>query len=182
MTAADVDRDGDQDLYVCRKAFPNQLFINDGNGVFTESGAAFGVDYFGWSICASFGDFDRLIDHGLSWILRCQNEDGGWGELPLSYDDATHKGRGPSTPSQTAWAILGLMAAGQSRNRQIRSGVEFLLREQHKDGSWEEEYWTGTGFPGVFYLRYHLYGTYFPLLALSHFAQHATGRFDLTRP
>ena len=104
---------------------------------------------------------------GADWIRRCQNEDGGWGELPLSYHDATHKGRGPSTASQTAWALMGLMAADEVDTERVRRGVEFLIREQNEDGSWNEEYWTGTGFPCVFYLRYHLYGVYFPLLALA---------------
>jgi squalene-hopene/tetraprenyl-beta-curcumene cyclase len=105
------------------------------------------------------------------WIRQCQNDDGGWGELPLSYDNATHKGRGPSTPSQTAWALLGLMAYGETDSDNMRRGVEYLLREQHEDGSWSEEYWTGTSFPCVFYLRYHLYGIYFPLLALAYYQQ-----------
>ena len=112
----------------------------------------------------------RLMD-AARWIRRNQNLDGGWGELPMSYDDATHKGRGPSTPSQTAWGIMGLMAAGLSDSESVRRGVNYLLREQHEDGSWQEEYWTGTGFPCVFYLRYHLYGVYFPLLALSYYSQ-----------
>jgi len=111
-----------------------------------------------------------------AWILSCQNEDGGWGELPMSYDDATHKGRGPSTASQTAWALLGLMAAGETDSESVQRGVEFLIDGQRDDGSWHEEHWTGTGFPGVFYLRYHLYGTYFPLMALSEFKQHAAKR------
>ena len=105
------------------------------------------------------------------WIERTQNADGGWGELPLSYDDATHKGRGPSTASQTAWALLGLMATDAPDEEALRRGIDFLLAEQREDGSWQEEYWTGTGFPCVFYLRYHLYGVYFPLLAVACFAQ-----------
>lgn len=109
-----------------------------------------------------------------AWLRGCQNEDGGWGELPLSYTDSTQKGRGPSTPSQTAWALLGLMATGDTASPAVLNGIEFLLREQHADGSWSEEYWTGTGFPGVFYLRYHLYGLYFPLMALSHFSEQTT--------
>jgi len=64
---------------------------------------------------------------------------------------------------------MGLMAAGEGHSEAVRRGIEYLAREQHEDGSWEEDYWTGTGFPGVFYLRYHLYGIYFPLLALSHY-------------
>ena len=66
-----------------------------------------------------------------------------------------------------AWALMGLIAAGRAETESARRGVAFLLREQHADGAWQEEYWTGTGFPGVFYLRYHLYGIYFPLLALA---------------
>jgi squalene-hopene/tetraprenyl-beta-curcumene cyclase len=101
------------------------------------------------------------------WFLACQNDDGGWGELPMSYDDPLHKGRGPSTSSQTAWALLGLMTFDDPPLEPLRRGMAYLLDEQREDGSWNEDYWTGTGFPGVFYLRYHLYGTYFPLLALS---------------
>jgi squalene-hopene/tetraprenyl-beta-curcumene cyclase len=112
---------------------------------------------------------------GADWIRRCQNEDGGWGESPLSYHDATHKGRGPSTASQTAWAMMGLMAAGEVDTDCMRRGVGFLIREQKEDGSWNEEYWTGTGFPGVFYLRYHLYGVYFPLLALAIYRKRLAG-------
>jgi squalene-hopene/tetraprenyl-beta-curcumene cyclase len=112
------------------------------------------------------------VRRAVDWLIATQNEDGGWGELPLSYDCATHKGRGPSTASQTAWALLGLMSADDADPDVLERGVEYLLREQHDDGSWQEEYWTGTGFPCVFYLRYHLYGVYFPLLALAYFSQH----------
>jgi squalene-hopene/tetraprenyl-beta-curcumene cyclase len=105
----------------------------------------------------------------VSWLLSRQNDDGGWGELPLSYNDARQKGRGPSTPSQTAWALLGLIAGGHTDSPELNRGIEYLLREQKEDGSWEENWWTGTGFPCVFYLRYHLYGVYFPLLALAHY-------------
>jgi squalene-hopene/tetraprenyl-beta-curcumene cyclase len=99
------------------------------------------------------------------WLLRCQNADGGWGELPASYVDPAAKGRGPSTASQTAWALLGLLATGED-GEAVERGVRYLLDRQGRDGGWQEEFWTGTGFPGVFYLRYHLYATYFPLLAL----------------
>jgi squalene-hopene/tetraprenyl-beta-curcumene cyclase len=130
-----------------------------------------------WGLRAIGEDLDApWARRATEWLRGCQNDDGGWGELPLSYDDATHKGRGPSTASQTAWALMGLMAARQERSEAVRRGIDYLLREQRDDGSWHEEYWTGTGFPGVFYLRYHLYGTYFPLLALAHFGQLAQKR------
>ncbi len=103
------------------------------------------------------------------WIQGCQNPDGGWGELPRSYDDPAWKGRGPTTPSQTAWAVLGLLAAGEARSDAVRRGIEYLVRSQRSDGGWDEEYWTGTGFPRVFYLRYHMYRLYFPLLALGEY-------------
>ena len=108
-----------------------------------------------------------------SWLRRHQNEDGGWGELPRSYDEPGRRGIGPSTPSQTAWALLGLFALGDRTSPSVRRGVEYLLRNQEYDGSWKDEYWTGTGFPRVFYLRYHLYGTYFPLWALAVYEREA---------
>lgn len=99
------------------------------------------------------------------WLRANQNEDGGWGESPRSYDDPGCKGQGPSTPSQTAWALMGLMAT-EDQTDGLKRGIEYLIKTQREDGSWKDDYWTGTGFPGVFYLRYHLYATYFPLLAL----------------
>jgi squalene-hopene/tetraprenyl-beta-curcumene cyclase len=105
----------------------------------------------------------RAVD----WLRTVQNPDGGWGELPRSYEDPSHKGRGPSTASQTAWALMGLLAAGEVRSAEVRRGLSWLLADQRADGSWKEEPWTGTGFPCVFYLRYHLYAVYFPLLALA---------------
>jgi len=101
------------------------------------------------------------------WLKARQNADGGWGELPLSYDEPETKGQGPSTPSQTAWGLLSLFALGEGGSEATGRAVEYLLSEQRYDGSWKDEHWTGTGFPKVFYLRYHLYATYFPLWALS---------------
>jgi squalene-hopene/tetraprenyl-beta-curcumene cyclase len=101
-----------------------------------------------------------------AWLASVQNPDGGWGESLASYEDPALKGCGPSTPSQTAWALLGLMAAGERDGEAVRRGVAYLQMRQAADGSWPEEEWTGTGFPRVFYLRYHLYPIYFPLLAL----------------
>ena len=83
------------------------------------------------------------------------------------------KAVGPSTPSQTAWALMALFATGDDRSECVRRGVDYLLATQQYDGSWRDEHWTGTGFPKVFYLRYHLYATYFPLWALSVYAREA---------
>jgi squalene-hopene/tetraprenyl-beta-curcumene cyclase len=100
------------------------------------------------------------------WIRSVQNPDGGWGELPESYADPQKKGIGPSTASQTAWGLLGLLSAGDHHSDSVRRGVEYLLTTQRAEGEWDDEGWTGTGFPEVFYLKYHLYATYFPLYAL----------------
>jgi squalene-hopene/tetraprenyl-beta-curcumene cyclase len=100
------------------------------------------------------------------WLRRTQNEDGGWGETPASYANPKLKAVGESTASQTAWAVLGLIAAGEVGSRAVRRGVRFLLDRQREDGGWSEQPWTGTGFPRVFYLKYHMYPIYFPLLAL----------------
>ncbi|MFV1958585.1 MAG: squalene--hopene cyclase [Planctomycetota bacterium] len=107
-----------------------------------------------------------------AWFQRIQNPDGGWGELPSSYDRPEVKGRGPSTASQTAWALLGLFASGDFDSDAARRGLAHLLEAQRGDGSWYDATWTGTGFPRVFYLRYHLYATQFPLLALAIYRQH----------
>jgi len=114
---------------------------------------------------------DPAVTRATEWLRSCQNEDGGWGESLASYEDPTLKGKGPSTPSQTAWALLGLIASGEREGDAVRRGVKFLLHRQAENGSWPEEEWTGTGFPRVFYLRYHLYPVYFPLLALGEYAR-----------
>jgi squalene-hopene/tetraprenyl-beta-curcumene cyclase len=102
------------------------------------------------------------------WLRSIQNEDGGWGESPRSYDDPLAKGIGDSTPSQTAWALMGLMDTDDQSDG-LKHGIQYLIRNQRGDGSWNDDWWTGTGFPGVFYLKYHLYAAYFPLLALATF-------------
>ncbi|BAY47163.1 squalene/oxidosqualene cyclase [Scytonema sp. HK-05] len=113
------------------------------------------------------------IERGAAWLVGCQNSDGGWGETCRSYDDPTLKGQGPSTASQTAWAILGLIAAGQATGKfakvALERGIGYLLETQRSDGTWDESEFTGTGFPSHFYLKYHLYQQYFPLLALGRY-------------
>ena len=113
---------------------------------------------------------DPLVTDGAEWLVRHQQPSGAWGESPDSYADVTKKGRGPATASQTAWAVLGLLAAGQSDRPTVARGVQWLLDTQTPAGDWRETAFTGTGFPRVFYLRYHLYRVYFPLLALSRYA------------
>lgn len=110
------------------------------------------------------------VRRAVRWLKEAQNADGGWGESCLSYDDPSTAGQGPSTASQTAWALLGLMAAGEGESEEVRAGVEFLVGAQDPDGGWTEEPFTGTGFPRVFYLKYHMYPVYFPLMALGRYA------------
>ncbi len=105
----------------------------------------------------------------VEFILARQNEDGGWGEDVLSYHWRELRGRGPSTPSQTAWALLALLAAGMERNEAVRRGMEYLIRTQNDEGTWNEPFFTGTGFPTDFMIRYHLYRHVFPLMALGRF-------------
>lgn len=111
------------------------------------------------------------IRRAVDWLRSVQNEDGGWGESCRTYDEPELRGEGPSTPSQTAWALMGLMAAGEVECDSVRRGIEYLLRTQETDGSWSEEAFTGTGFPKVFYLKYHLYCKYFPVFALGMYAR-----------
>lgn len=111
----------------------------------------------------------EYIRRAVAWLKGRQNGDGGWGESCLSYEEPTSKGSGPSTPSQTAWALLGLISAGEAGSPEALNGIEFLLKKQQPSGSYEEREFTGAGFPRAFYLRYHLYPIYFPLLALSRF-------------
>ncbi|MCC6487700.1 MAG: squalene--hopene cyclase [Candidatus Hydrogenedentes bacterium] len=112
------------------------------------------------------------VQRAVKWFHGIQNLDGGWGESPRSYDDPSQKGKGPSTASQTAWALMALMAAGDYDSLSVQRGVAYLLQTQQSDGSWHEDHWTGTGFPRVFYLHYHYYAIYFPLIALGIYQRH----------
>lgn len=109
---------------------------------------------------------DLAVNRGADWLEAHQQTDGGWGESPESYADPGLIGVGRSTPSQTAWGIAGLVAAGRARSTAVHHGLTWLLDRQLPDGSWQESEFTGTGFPQVFYLRYHYYRIYFPLVAL----------------
>jgi squalene-hopene/tetraprenyl-beta-curcumene cyclase len=105
------------------------------------------------------------IRRAVRWLESHQNEDGGWGEDARSYEDRAYAGRGPSTASQTAWALLALHAAGE-RSDSLRRGIDWLLQTQRADGTWDEPQYTGTGFPCDYYINYHLYRLIFPVMAL----------------
>jgi squalene-hopene/tetraprenyl-beta-curcumene cyclase len=136
-----------------------------------------GVNYLygtGLSLAAAQACGERMdqgyLRRAVSWLSSCQNPDGGWGESCATYADPQLRGRGPSTPSQTAWALLGLSSArrpAEDPDVSLARGVAYLLDTQSGDGWWPEEQYTGTGFPRAFYLRYDLYRLYFPLLALA---------------
>jgi squalene-hopene/tetraprenyl-beta-curcumene cyclase len=109
----------------------------------------------------------RWLFKARDWLESVQNPDGGWGERCNTYDDPVFKGKGPSTASQTAWAIMGLCAFDDPHRESIRRGIDYLTRTQNLDGSWTESETTGTGFPKVFYLKYDMYRNAWPLLALA---------------
>jgi squalene-hopene/tetraprenyl-beta-curcumene cyclase len=117
---------------------------------------------------AGFDDHEAPVLRAGEWLRSNQNADGGWGESCASYDRKSFVSAA-STPSQSAWAVLGLLAGGDTTSESVRRGVEYLVDTQRQDGGWNEELATGTGFPRVFYLQYHLYRDSFPLLAISEF-------------
>jgi squalene-hopene/tetraprenyl-beta-curcumene cyclase len=110
---------------------------------------------------------DAMVCKAVDWLKQVQQSAGGWGESCRSYDDPAWAGKGDPTASQTAWALLGMLAAGEGGSAEVKRGVAYLLETQQPDGNWREELFTGTGFPKVFYLKYHLYRLYFPLMALA---------------
>ncbi|TML98635.1 MAG: squalene--hopene cyclase [Actinobacteria bacterium] len=109
---------------------------------------------------------DGRLRRAVRWLELHQNPDGGWGEDCRSYEDPAWIGRGESTASQTAWALLGLHAAGAAGADSVRRGIDWLVATQRDDGTWDEPQYTGTGFPGDFYINYHLYRLVFPVMAL----------------
>ena len=141
-----------------------------------------GVNYiYGtWSVLlglASIGEDpnEPCIRKAVRWLREHQNWDGGWGETCDSYARPELRGTGPSTASQTAWALMALMAAGESDSPEVVRGVQYLVAHQEEDGSWSEEYFTGTGFPKHFMIRYHNYRNCFPLMALGRYRAHRMG-------
>lgn len=143
-----------------------------------------------WGVSYIYGTFSALsglraigcavdeswIRCAAQWLKSVQNPDGGWGETCLADQDATLKGKGPSTPSQTAWAIIGLLAAEDEISDAVLRGINWLLERQNDAGRWVDEHFTGTGFPNNFYLRYHMYAHYFPLMALGRFRRRLAER------
>ena len=112
---------------------------------------------------------DPMVARSIAWLKSVQNADGGWGECLESYSNRALMGKGRSTASQTAWALMGLLAYLPADDRSVMRGITWLLERQNAEGSWDEEEFTGTGFPNHFYLRYNLYRHYFPLMALGRF-------------
>jgi squalene-hopene/tetraprenyl-beta-curcumene cyclase len=124
-------------------------------------------------VAAGVDRSDPAVRRAVAWLEAHQNEDGGWGEDLRSYRDDTWRGRGTSTPSQTAWALLALIAVDPSTEA-VERGVQWLIDDQRPDGGWDEDLYTGTGFPGDFYINYEMYRLVFPLSALGRYAT-ATG-------
>jgi squalene-hopene/tetraprenyl-beta-curcumene cyclase len=113
---------------------------------------------------------DPMVLRAVEWLKKVQQSSGAWGESCGSYNDVNLAGVGEATASQTAWALLGLIAAGETNSDEVKAGIDWLIRTQQPDGNWHEVPFTGTGFPKVFYLKYHYYSLYFPLMALSRYA------------
>lgn len=110
-----------------------------------------------------------MVQKAVAWLESVQKPSGAWGESCQSYNDPRFAGKGPETASQTAWALIGLLAAGRADSHAVRAGIDYLVRTQQTDGNWHEDQFTGTGFPKVFYLKYHMYSLYFPLMALARY-------------
>src|SRR5256714_1068178 len=168
---------------------PKTRRVRDAIHYLIETQEADGSWYGRWGVNYIYGTWQvlrglRAIGHDMTqdWILRgrdwlesCQNDYGGWGETCATYENAAMKGIGASTASQTAWAIMGICACGDLARPSIQRGLRFLLSSQKSDGSWDESEITGTGFPGVFYLKYDMYRQNFPLLALATYVNYRNG-------
>jgi squalene-hopene/tetraprenyl-beta-curcumene cyclase len=119
-------------------------------------------------VAAGIAPSDPAVQRAVAWLEQHQNDDGGWGEDLRSYREDEWRGRGTSTPSQTAWALLALLAVDPTTTA-VERGVAWLLRNQREDGGWDEEFHTGTGFPGDFYITYEMYRHLFPVSALGRY-------------
>lgn len=117
----------------------------------------------------------RYVVQAAQWLREMQKSDGSWGESCDSYENPALKGRGQTTPSQTAWGMMGLMAVHGPYDPAVKKAAAWLVQNQTDDGAWEEHYCTGTGFPKVYYLQYHMYRLYYPLMALSRYRKLARG-------
>ena len=128
-----------------------------------------------WSVLAALNAAGvpreaAMVRRAVAWLVGCQREDGGWGEDCETYARAPHGRYRESTPSHTAWAVLGLMAAGEAGHEAVARGIGWLLARLEANGEWQEQAYNAVGFPRVFYLHYHGYRLYFPLLALARFS------------
>ena len=165
----------------CMDAAKTQQAVRSGVKYLKDSQEENGAWYGRWGVNYIYGTWQALkglsvvgvspdedyIRRAVDYLKAKQNEDGGWGESCESYENPSLGGVGETTASQTAWGLMGLIAAGEQNSAEVERGVRFLVDTQGGDGNWKEKYWTGTGFPKVFYLKYHMYSLYFPLFALS---------------
>jgi len=117
----------------------------------------------------------EYCQRAVGWLRAVQKPDGSFGESVRSYNDPSTKGQGESTASQTAWGLIGLLAGAEPHDPAIINAAAYLVDQQNFDGSWSENEFTGTGFPSVFYLKYHLYRNSFPLYALARFRNQSEG-------
>jgi squalene-hopene/tetraprenyl-beta-curcumene cyclase len=136
-----------------------------------------GVNYIygSWQVLVGLQavDYDMqqpMVRRAVDWLKSVQQPGGAWGESCRSYDEPALAGQGSVTASQSAWALLALIAAGEAHSDEVRDGIAWLIATQEPSGGWQEKQFTGTGFPKVFYLKYHMYSLYFPLMALARFA------------
>jgi squalene-hopene/tetraprenyl-beta-curcumene cyclase len=165
---------------LCRRGLTNHDSVRRGVAYLLQAQEKDGSWYGRWGVNYIYGSFLAMrglaasgapgardaVTRAATWLRSIQNPDGGWGESCASYD-YDHFVAAPSCPSQTAWAVLGLIAANQRESAAVRRGIAFLLDRRNPDGTWPEDATTGTGFPTVFYLTYVMYRDYFPLLALA---------------
>lgn len=159
--------------YQCQKGIQALQFIQDNQEANGSWRGRWGVNYiYGtWSVLSrlvAIGEdmTQPWICNAAAWLINHRNPDGGWGETCESYTNPAFAGVGESTASQTGWALLALMAAGRADSAVVFKGIEYLLETQNPDGSWNEDAYTGTGFPKYFMIKYHIYRNCFPLMAL----------------